>query len=145
MTPRTCARLHPWLVLAGLALPLALAPASAALASWSTQGPGAAAGAATVMPTGAAPAVRVAGSSVTVSWPASTLPGGAAVGGYVIDRFNAVTLAQATVGSACNGVVAATTCTEQSVPAGSWVYTVTPVQLNWTGGASPDSAPVTVS
>ena len=44
------------------------------------------------------------------------------------------------MGSGCNGVVAATTCTEQSVPAGTWVYTETPVQLNWTGGASPDSA-----
>jgi hypothetical protein len=146
MALRISTRLRASAVLAALALPLpfALAPASNAFASWSAQGPGEAAGAATVMPTGGTPVVRVAGSSVTVVWPTSTLPGGAPVGGYVIDRYNAVTLAQATVGSACNGVVAATTCTEQSVQAGTWVYTVTPVQLSWTGGASPDSASVVV-
>jgi hypothetical protein len=146
MALRISTRLRTSAAVAALALllSLSLAPAPDALASWSAQGPGEAAGAATVMPTGGTPVGRGAGSSVTVFWPASTLPGGAPVGGYVIDRYNAVTLAQATVGSACNGVVAATTCTEQSVQPGTWVYTVTPVQLSWTGGASPDSASVVV-
>jgi hypothetical protein len=127
-------------VLPAVVLALALGPALAALASWSTQGSGAAAAAATVLPTGATPVGVVAGSAVTVSWPASALPGGAPVGGYVINRFNAVTAVRATVGAGCNGVVAATSCTEQSVPPGTWVYTETPVQLNWTGGISPVSA-----
>jgi hypothetical protein len=148
MALRISARLRTSAVLAVPALPLtltlALAPASVAVASWSAQGPGGAAGAATVMPAGATPVGRVAESSVTVSWPASTLPGGAFVGGYVIHRYDAVTFAQATVGSGCNGVVAATTCTEQSVQPGTWVYSVTPVQLSWTGAASPDSASVVV-
>jgi hypothetical protein len=130
--------------LAPLALSLALVPASSALATWATHGSGTATGAASVMPTGSTPAGTVAGSSVTVSWPASTLPGGAPVGGYIVNRFDAVNGAPATVGSGCSGVVANTTCTEQSVPAGSWEYTVTPVQLNWTGGESPDSAAVVV-
>jgi hypothetical protein len=150
MAPRTRARRArpPALVvlaLTPLALSLALVPASSALATWATHGSGTAAGAASVMPTGSTPASTVAGSSVTVSWPASTLPGGAPVGGYIVNRFDAVNGAPATVGSGCNGVVATMTCTEQSVPAGSWVYTVTPVQLNWTGGESPESAAVVVA
>lgn len=30
-----------------------------------------------------------------------------------------------------------------SVPAGTWVYTVTPVEQGWTGGASPASNSIT--
>jgi hypothetical protein len=32
-----------------------------------------------------------------------------------------------------------TTCTEDNVPSGTWVYTDTPVQQNWTRTASADS------
>jgi len=144
MAPLTRARAHLVAVLASLASFLVLGPASAALASWSAQGSGGAASAATVMPTGAQPVAGAAGSSVTVSWSASTFPGGPPVGGYVVKRFNAVTAVQSPVGSGCSGVVTATTCTENAVPSGAWVYTDTPVQLNWTGGASPDSTPVVV-
>jgi hypothetical protein len=92
------------------------------------------------MPTGGQPAGSATGGSVSIRWPAATLPNGIAVAGYVVRRFNAVTGAAATVGSGCSGVVATTTCTELSVPLGTWVYTDTP-KLSWTGGQSPDSAP----
>jgi hypothetical protein len=116
----------------------------ASLAAWSATGPGGAAGAADSMPTGAAPSGSATNSQVTISWTAAKFPNGTAVAGYVIKRYNATTHALATVGSGCAGVVAATTCTEQSVPPGTWVYTDTPVQLSWTGGTSPDSAPILV-
>jgi hypothetical protein len=125
-----------------LAIPLALAPASAAFAAWSAQGPGSAAGAATVMPTGTAPSGTVAGAAVTITWTAAKFANGTAVAGYVINRYDASTGMPATVGAGCSGVVTTTTCTERSVPPGTWVYTDTPVQLTWTGGASPDSAPI---
>jgi hypothetical protein len=143
-TGRTCVRRPAWVALAGLAFSLSFAPASAAFASWSTPGSGEGAGAATVMPNGTTPTGVVGGTSVTVSWVASTLPGGSHVEGYVVGRVNAVTGVPATVGSGCSGVVSATTCTEASVPAGTWVYTETPEQLSWKGGVSPDSAPIVV-
>jgi hypothetical protein len=145
MTLRPPSDLSLYLVAVVLSVPLALAPASAALAAWSAQGPGSAAGAATVMPGGAAPSGGAAGASVTITWTAAKFPSGTPVAGYVIKRYNASTLAPATVNAGCSGVVTTTTCTEQSVPAGMWVYTDTPVQLAWTGGPSPDSAPITVS
>lgn len=143
---------HPWFPVSPRPLALTLAagvllaigPTLPALAAWSAHASGNAAGAATIMPTGYAPVGKVSGTSVTVSWSASTLASGAPVAGYVVNRFNAVNGTPATVGSACSGVVAATNCTEESVPAGSWVYTETPVQLSWTGGISPDSAAVVV-
>ncbi len=64
--------------------------------------------------------------------------------GYIVNRYNASTGAPATVGAGCSGVVTTTTCTEVSVAPGTWVYTDTPVQVNWTGGASPDSSAIVV-
>ncbi len=128
-----------------LAIPLMLLSASAAGAAWSAPGAGSAAGAAATMPTGTAPAGTVAGAAVTVTWSAAQLSSGAVVAGYLISRFNADTGAPATVGAGCSGVITTTTCTEQSVPSGTWVYTDTPVQLSWTGGASPQSPPVEVT
>jgi hypothetical protein len=96
------------------------------------------------MPTGNTPAGRVGGSSVQISWSAATFGNGDAVGGYVVERYNATTGAVATVGAGCSGVVTTTSCTEQSVPPGTWVYTDTPVQDSWTGGASSSSAPLVV-
>jgi hypothetical protein len=137
-------RPHRYLLAVAVAVPFALAPASVALAAWSTQGQGNAAGAATVMPNGTAPTGAAVSASVTITWTAAQFPNGAAVAGYVINRYNATTGAPATVNAGCSGVVTTTTCTEQSVQPGTWVYTDTPVQLTWTGGTSPDSAPVVV-
>jgi hypothetical protein len=119
--------------------------ASPALASWSVGGVGSAAGAATTMPGGNTPAVAVSGSDVAVRWPASTFPSDAAVEGYIIRRFDAASGQEATVGAACAGTVASTTCTESNVPAGNWVYTVTPIQGGWTGTQSSPSSPASVT
>ena len=96
------------------------------------------------MPAGVAPTGSATSSSVTIRWPAVTLSSGAPVAGYVISRFNALNGSAATVGPGCAGVVTTTTCTEQSVPSGAWIYTDTPVQLSWTGAASPASAAIVV-
>jgi hypothetical protein len=118
--------------------------AAAAQAVWSTTGSGSGRGAATVMPTGTTPTAVASGSNVTVTWPAATFPDGSGVAGYVIHRYDAANGTPATVGAQCSATVTTTTCTEQAVPAGSWVYTDAPVQAAWTGGESSPSAAVTV-
>ena len=134
-----------WLcVVPVIGLVLALG-APRALAAWSATGTGPAGAAATTMPAGAQPAVSVSGSSVTVRWSAATLPGGAAVSGYIITRINAVNGSAATVGAGCSGIITTTTCTEVVVPSGTWVYTDTPMQDNWTGTASPPSGAASVA
>jgi hypothetical protein len=96
------------------------------------------------MPTGSTPSGSALGSSVTVSWTAVTFMDGVAAAGYIITRYNEVTGTAGTVGSGCTGIVTTTTCTENSVPSGTWIYIDTPVEINWTGGQSPGSAPVVV-
>jgi hypothetical protein len=143
---------HPWfgvslfpLALALVAgISLAIGPGAPALAAWSAQGSGSAAAAATVMPAGTAPNGSASGLSVTISWTAASMDNGTAVAGYSISRYNASTHASATVNAGCSGTVTSTTCTENNVPAGTWVYTDTPVQGHWTGGQSPDSTAVVV-
>src|SRR3712207_5715902 len=76
---------------------------------------------------GNTPTVSVNAQAVTVSWAASTMSDGRAVGGYLVNRYDAGTGVVQTMLSACTGTVAATSCTENSVPGGSWKYTVTPV------------------
>ena len=119
--------------------------APAVLAAWSALGTGHAGAAAATMPAGGQPAGSATGSAVTVRWPAVALSNGVPVAGYVISRFNAINGAQATVGAGCSGLITTTTCTELSVPPGTWIYTDTPVQVSWTGGASPASAPIIVT
>jgi hypothetical protein len=96
------------------------------------------------MPSGNTPTVSAAGSSVTVSWTQSTLATGTAVAGYVVQRYDASTNALQTIGAGCSGTVSALTCTETSVPTGSWKYTVTPKQNSWTGAESAKSGTVTI-
>lgn len=133
-----------YLLAGGLVVASTLGPASSAFAAWSGQGSGSGAGAATVMPTGSTPTGTAVGTSVTVSWTAATLADGGPVAGYVLKRYNSTSGSPATVGASCSGVITATSCTESSVAAGTWVYTDTPVDSNWTGGQSPDSAAVSV-
>jgi hypothetical protein len=125
-------------------LPVLVGATSSAFATWSTPGQGIADGAAYVMPTGSAPTGAATGDIVSISWSPSLFPDGAPVAGYVINRINDATGAQGTVRVGCAGVVTATSCTESSVPPGNWIYTVTPVQMNWTGATSPPSGPITV-
>jgi len=145
VTPTTIGRAAGRLWAAALGVPLALVSMTGAWAAWSTHGSGGAAGAATTMPAGAAPAGSAVGRSVTVSWPGAGFADSTPVSGYVVHRYDAASHATGTVGAACAGVVGATTCTEQSVPPGTWVYTDVPVQGSWTGGQSPDSAPIVVA
>lgn len=116
----------------------------AAAAQWSASGSGSAAAAATTMPTGSAPTATAGGSSVRVSWSAVTLGSGAPVGGYVINRYNAINGSPTTVGPGCSGIVTTTTCTELTVPSGTWIYTDTPVEASWSGMESPPSSQVLI-
>jgi hypothetical protein len=127
------------LVVASLAAILS----GAALARWSANGSGQAGAAAKAMPAGSAPVARVSGSDVGVSWTGATFAGGDAVAGYTVRRYDAGGNS-VSAGGTCAGIVTATTCTEQSVPSGSWTYTDTPVQQSWTGPESPNSNQVQV-
>jgi hypothetical protein len=129
--------------LASIVSVLVLAGTGRAFASWNGSGTGTGWTAAASMPTGTTPSVAVSGRNVTVSWTASTV-GGQGVGGYVVRRYDAGTLALQTIGSACSGLVVGLSCTEAAVPAGSWVYSVTPVRGPWTGVEGSSSATAVV-
>jgi hypothetical protein len=133
-------------MLASLCLTLLLGVVLAPLteAAWSATGAGTASALADTMPSGSQPSASPTGTSVSLRWTAALLPGNEGVAGYVIHRFAATGGAEATVGPGCSGVVTTTICTEANVPAGTWVYTDTPVQDSWSGGQSAASAPVTV-
>src|SRR4029453_15912479 len=86
------------------------------------------------------------GREVSVSWGTSTLANGAPVTGYLVKRYPA----GGGVGTispigTCAGTVAATSCLEDDVPAGTWKYTVTPVVGTWRGAESLLSGIVTVA
>jgi len=120
--------------------------AGVAWASWSaTSTPGGHGSAtATAVDRGATPTVVATVSAVTVSWAATTLSSGGPVAGYLINRYDATTLAAQTVAAGCAGLISALTCTEDGLDDGRWVYSVTPViGTHWTGAASPMSASVT--
>ena len=93
---------------------------------------------------GNTPTTTVVGNTMTVYWTASTLTNGQAVDGYKVKRYSEATHVSQTILSACTGTVTALSCVESNVPAGDWVYTVTPVfATNWLGAESQDSDPVT--
>ena len=127
-----------------LFLPIGLTLSTAAQASWVGGGSGHASALAYVMPAGSQPVGRARAQTVTVVWPAAVFPNNQSVAGYVVRRFDATNGSQATVGASCAGIVTSTSCSEQNVPSGTWIYTDTPVQHNWTGGQSPTSTSVTV-
>lgn len=92
------------------------------------------------------PSASAAGRSVTVTWAASTLSNGQAVTGYEVRRYAAGTLALQTISTGCAGTLTATSCVETRVPAGSWVYGVTPLfGAQWRGAESVRSTAVTVA
>jgi hypothetical protein len=95
------------------------------------------------MPTGGTPAAAVSNRSVTVSWAQRTI-GGSPVAGYVVRRYNGSGTVQ-TIGASCAGTIAALTCTETGVPAGSWRYTVQPRHNNWAGPESSMTSAVAVA
>jgi hypothetical protein len=122
-----------------------LAVCGVARASWAVGLAGNGATKAKTMPAGNVPSGTVSGRSVTLTWTASAFAGGGNSPAYVIRRFNSLTQAEATVLSACSGLVAATTCTENNVPLGTWQYTVTPAAGAWRGTQSGKSAVLLVT
>jgi len=108
-------------------------------AAWVATGTGNGYSKAYSMPTGNTPTVSVSGVDVTVSWTGNTI-GGAAVDSYTIKRYDTSNNLQS-IGASCSGSVTSTSCTESSVAAGRWKYTVTPKKgNNWVGTASSYSA-----
>jgi hypothetical protein len=112
-----------------------------AVASWHASGDGNARAGAKSLPAGNTPTASVSNRDVTVSWTAPS--GGAPVTGYIVKRYND-SGTQQTIGANCSGTVAATSCTETSVPSGTWKYSVTPANQNWRGAESAQSAAATV-
>ncbi|MCW2799314.1 MAG: hypothetical protein JWQ70_786 [Aeromicrobium sp.] len=107
---------------------------------------GSGASAAASVDRGAKPTVVVSGSSVAVSWAATGVSNGDAVSGYLITRYDQATLTAQTMLSQCAGAVATTSCSEDSVPDGVWVYSVTPLlATHWRGAESLRSAAATVT
>jgi hypothetical protein len=135
---RTLGALGPLVGVALLALP------GSALAAWSLSGVGGAAGGATTMPAGTAPSGAGGANQAALSWSAAELPGGSTVEGYIVHAYDAASGALESVAGGCAGLVSTTSCTATAIPAGTWLFTVTPVQNNWTGSESPESAPVEV-
>jgi hypothetical protein len=132
-------------IVLGIAVVGAAGVAAPSYGAWSTSGSGSAAALAEVMPKGSQPTVAGSGTTVRVSWTAVKMSGGDAVAGYVVSRYNATNGTPATVTGACAGVVTTTSCSETGVPAGTWVYTDRPVENNWNGAESSNSATVTVT
>jgi hypothetical protein len=127
-----------------LALLVAAAATGVAAAAWMPAGAGGGAASARTLPAGNAPTGSVSVRNVTLTWTASTFSDGTPVPAYVVRRFNAIEGAEATVLPACSGLVAATTCTENSVPTGSWKYTITPAAGSWRGTQSAQSPSILV-
>ena len=120
--------------------------AGAAVASFTVSASGTVATRTSRLPAGRRPTAvlgdATAGSALTVTWPAVTLPSGSEVGGYLVKRTVAATNATTPL---CTTTVPITTCADQTPPAGQTVtYTVTPQDQSWSGLASPPSAPISV-
>jgi hypothetical protein len=132
-------RLSRWLLAVVIA---AAAVPGAASAAWSGGGSVAGQVQAATMPGGSAPTVSATGHTITVNWSAGTVAG-QSVSDYTVKRYNGAGVGQ-TVGAGCSGTLTGLSCTESSVPAGTWTYTVTPSLASWQGAESPASSAVTV-
>ncbi|MDI2037317.1 hypothetical protein [Paenarthrobacter nitroguajacolicus] len=106
----------------------------AASAFWGSVSSGSGAAKADSVAQGAKPATSVSGATVTVSWTASTTAAGRSVTGYSIARYgSAVGGTRVAATGSCQGTIAALSCAEANVPAGTWYYTVTPLLSLWQG------------
>jgi hypothetical protein len=135
------------LLMLGIAVALSLSLVTIGSALWLASSNPAGAGASHTagLPDGNQPNAATTpptGSAVVVSWIPST--GGAPVAGYEVRSYDATSGTERTVGTGCSGINTGTTCTETSVPAGSWRYTVTPRLASWSGAESPRSTTVLV-
>lgn len=130
----------------------ALIVAGVSLLSWA--GPGASAfwtavsnsgsatAAADAVAAGATPSASVSGGSVTLAWNPSATLAGRPLSGYTVARYaSAAGGEKVPAGGSCAGMVTAGPgCTDQSVPTGTWYYTITPVLAQWRGTESARSA-----
>ncbi len=108
-----------------------------ASAAWTAPGSGVAAARAVTLNAGNAPSANATGSTVDLSWAASTTSNGVPATGYVIKRYDSSGTVQQTIAAGtCASLVAATSCSETSVPDGVWTYSVTPAYNNWRGPGS---------
>jgi hypothetical protein len=114
---------------------------SVADASWNSSAGGSGRVSAITIGPGNAPTTTVSGRTVELSWTASTMSSGAAVGGYVITRYDSAGSSQQTIVSgACAALVSGTSCSETATPAGTWQYSVTPAYGDWRGPESPKTS-----
>jgi hypothetical protein len=118
---------------------------SSATAGWSASSAVPGSGNATVgsLLRPSAPAATSSGSTVTLTWTASTRADLVAVSRYTVQRFDTQGAVQ-TVGGTCATAVAGTGCSETGVPDGTWRYAVTPQLAAWSGPQSPLSSGVLV-
>ena len=121
-----------------LAAFVALVVVQAAVAAWSMSSSGNGNAKALSMPAGSAPTKAVTNPNIALSWSAVTV-GGSAVDSYTVRRYTEAGVLQ-TITAGCSGAIAATTCTESSVPVGRWQYTTQPDKAGWTGAESAKSA-----
>ena len=120
---------------------VAVAFPGGAAAAWTLVRSGSGAAKAKTLGSGNKPTAVAQGRKVTVTWTASSFTTGGAAPGYVVRRYNATTGAGQGALNGCSGTITGLTCTENSVPTGSWQYTITPAAGNWRG---PESAKSTV-
>jgi hypothetical protein len=128
------------------------ASAQPALAAWTSSASGSATGKAQQLTSVAEPTLSVGGQQVTVTWDQVSVQGsqvGAlAGGGYTVTRYATGSSTPITPAAGCagtqSGSAAQLSCTESSVPEGSWRYTVTPLLRNWRGSESALSASAVV-
>jgi YVTN family beta-propeller protein len=116
-----------------LATGLLLALAAGAIAFFTSTGTGTAAASVGTLNAPSNVTAQQSGSDVNVSWSAATLSSGGAVQGYRVTRSDSATV--------CGSPTLVTTlsCTDSSVPAGSYTYTVTAVYNGFTAQGSSGS------
>lgn len=118
----------------------------AASAFWQTMSSNAGAARADSIPAVAAPAASVAAGAATVSWSQGTTAAGRPVTGYIVARYTSATGGtRVAAGGGCAGTITTLACTEASLPAGTWHYTVTPVLGAWAGVESARSGGATAA
>lgn len=114
---------------------------SVADAAWSSIAGGSGGASATTIQPGSAPTATVSGRTVQLTWTASTMSNGGAVGGYVVTRYDSAGSSRQTIVSGtCASLVSGTSCSETSTPPGTWQYSVTPAHGDWRGPESPKTA-----
>lgn len=115
----------------------------AANAYWQALGSNAGAARADSLQAVAAPLALASSGAASVSWQQGTTAAGRPIARYTVARYaSAAGGTRVAAGGECAGNIAALTCTEAALPAGTWYYTVTPVLGAWAGAESARSAGV---